>query len=384
MRCGKHILRDDQSRTHQVWNCLEYFITHRMEQIPQSDLIAALWPDMDINEPVNALKNIIYRVRTLLNTAFPEETRPFIQNKRGHYAWNNAIFCSVDAEQFERLCRQASLPDMDAQQRQALLEQGLSLYQGALLPRAAAASWTAPLRTYYSHMYLNAAITLAQLFLEQRRFEPALGLCRQGIVLEPYDETLHALLIRTLTQSGDYKAALEHYEYAGHLFRDTLGAKIPTMITDLYNQIAKPMGNVDTDVALIEQSLRTANLRRGPFLCDFDLFRQIFDIYSSLVSRTNQAMSLMLFTITDERGEVPLAGKLSAAMQLLQDIALITLRKSDIMARFSPSQYILLLCQATPENCNVVFQRLIDRFMTGSQDMNLRLTQSRCSLLPAE
>jgi len=42
MRCGKRELLDTQSRTHQVWNCLEYFLTHRTERIPQADLIAAL------------------------------------------------------------------------------------------------------------------------------------------------------------------------------------------------------------------------------------------------------------------------------------------------------------------------------------------------------
>ena len=60
------VLSDDQSRTKQVWILLEYLLTNRRSDISVDRLIDVLWEDGGVDNPANALKNLIYRLRNLL------------------------------------------------------------------------------------------------------------------------------------------------------------------------------------------------------------------------------------------------------------------------------------------------------------------------------
>lgn len=384
MRCGRRVLKEEQNRMHQVWNCLQYLITHRMEQITQAVLIEALWPNGDITEPTNALKNIIYRVRTVLSEAFPEEKRSFILSSRGCYSWNNSITYYVDAERFERLIRQAQLPEQNSASRELLLKEALSLYTGGLLPRTTGERWSTPLRTYYRHLFLNASILLTQQCMNEQKYEAALTIARKATEMEPYDESIHALLIQALAGTGDYKGAMEHYDRVSELFYNTLGTRVSSTISDLYNQIAKPVEKVATDIALIQQSLRGTVSRDGPFFCEYNLFKSIYGTYSYLIARTGQSMSLLLLTISDTQGQVPPARQLAVAMETLRSATANTLRRSDIVARFSPSQYILLLCGTTKENCDIISNRVRTKFEENCVSTDICLTQTACPVLPGQ
>ena len=55
------------AHSYQLWNLLGYLIVFRRREIPHYELIKMLWPEDDIDNPSNALKNLIYRIRTNLS-----------------------------------------------------------------------------------------------------------------------------------------------------------------------------------------------------------------------------------------------------------------------------------------------------------------------------
>ncbi len=65
-------------RSRQVISLFVFLLLHRFENISQERLIEAMWPDDESDDPVNALKNLVYRLRKVISShgkfeAIPEE-----------------------------------------------------------------------------------------------------------------------------------------------------------------------------------------------------------------------------------------------------------------------------------------------------------------------
>lgn len=74
---------------------------------PPDELVDVLWHNDEIDNPSSALKNLVYRVRTILVSHGIPGAKNIILCQRGTYSWNNALTTTVDIEEFERLIREA-------------------------------------------------------------------------------------------------------------------------------------------------------------------------------------------------------------------------------------------------------------------------------------
>ena len=126
-------INDSSSRARQLWNLLEYLITFRNRDISHEELISALWPDNRIDNPANALKNLIYRIRSDLAENRVPDSMDFILYKRGTYSYNNSLPTLVDTEEFERLIRTAGNLSLPPEERISLYQAALKLYTGDFL-----------------------------------------------------------------------------------------------------------------------------------------------------------------------------------------------------------------------------------------------------------
>ena len=69
---------------------------------------------------------------------------------------------------------------------------------------------------------------------------------------------------------------------------------------------------------------------------------------------------------------------MTAAMEALKSVAIKTLRKSDIVTRFSPTQYILLLSNINYENCEMVLKRVTDKFRQQFKQNSIEVMATQC------
>ena len=132
-RDGKTVATSD-SRMKKVWTLIAYLVLHRNDPISLEELTGILWNGSECNNPSNALKNLAYRSRRMMEPLHREGEGEFIIFANGVYLWNPDISCRVDCEEMEECYRQASSPELSPQKRLALLEQGLDEYQGDFLP----------------------------------------------------------------------------------------------------------------------------------------------------------------------------------------------------------------------------------------------------------
>lgn len=90
-----------EGRTRKLWNLLQYLLVNRNRPVPQAELFSIAHLDGKKGKPENSLKNLIYRLRGLLEESdLPKED--YILCRRGAYQWNPEISVTLDIEVLNR------------------------------------------------------------------------------------------------------------------------------------------------------------------------------------------------------------------------------------------------------------------------------------------
>lgn len=101
----KHILDEKTMHSDMLIKLLAYLMIHRRNASTIQELIDIFWGDERSENPAGALKNLMYRLRTILKKTWGD--KEFILTGRGSYQWNPHIPLELDTELFEEYCRDA-------------------------------------------------------------------------------------------------------------------------------------------------------------------------------------------------------------------------------------------------------------------------------------
>lgn len=356
-----NLLTDEINRSQKPWNVLCYLIMHRDRNVSQSELIELFWPEENSSNPVNALKTLLYRVRAMLEPLFPSETPPIL-SQRGSYSWNRDIACSVDADRFEALCLRAQEKDRSDEERMACYREATGLYKGDFLPKQENHMWVISLSTHYHALFVRAVKEYAALLEKHEQFEEMTALCSRASGLDTLDEGLHILVVRSLVKQGRDAAALERYEMATDLLYRSLGVTPSAELRDLYTAIMATEKSLETDLAVIQQSLKETAIRPGAFVCEYGFFRETYRLEARRAARNGTCVHLALLTVSLPGGGMPELGALNNTMDQLLAILTNGLRRGDVVSRYSGAQYVVMLPAANFEDSAMVMERIVSAF----------------------
>ncbi|MDD3193192.1 MAG: BTAD domain-containing putative transcriptional regulator [Oscillospiraceae bacterium] len=362
LQAGGHEVDESRNRARQLWNLLEYLIAFRHRDISPDELVDVLWHEDEIDNPSSALKNLVYRIRTILVSHNIPYAKDMILCRRSTYSWNNALSTTVDIEEFERLIREADDKSSSPAEQLDLYLEALTYYKGDLLPKSSFEEWVVPLSTYYHSLYVKCVAKTVQLLANAGRHQEIVDIAEQAIVIDQFEESFHEALICALIAIGNQQRAMTHYEYVTNLFYRELGVKPSERLRSLYREIIKNVQHVETDLEIIKEDLREASLARGAFFCEYEVFKNIYQLEMRSAERTGQPMFLLLLTISCADGQVPSRKLLNTSIERLRDCLRICLRRSDVVARFSATQFVALLSSLTFENSMMVQERILNRF----------------------
>lgn len=370
---GDVLIDDDISRSHKMWNLLAYLIVHRDRNVPQEELIDILWPDDNSQNPGNALKTLLYRTRATVLPLLGDEPQ-LILSQRGSYSWNHSLYCAVDAEQFAELAQQANNKSLPNAERLELYQQAVSLYKQDFLPRLSEQLWVIPLATYYHGLYLDTVFEYAQLLLAAEKYVELANLIKVAVLIEPYDDKLHALLITALLRQGNSLAALNHYDVATDLLYRNFGVRPSEELRDLYHEIMKERKNLEMDLAVIQNDLQEAASRPGAFVCDYGFFREAYRLEARRSGREGSCVHVALITVSLPDGKTPSLRPLNATMDQLLDAIRLNLRRGDVITRYSGAQYVLMLPTANYEDSQMVMERIVNSFYQQNRKNFLKIS----------
>ena len=372
LQVDQQVLTDEINRSQKLWNVLCYLIVHRDRNVPQSELIELFWGEENSSNPSNALKTLLYRVRSLLEPLFPDGPEPIL-SQRGSYSWNPAIACTVDAESMEALCRQASASGT-AQKRTALYRQAVGLYRGDFLPKLDTQMWVVSLSAHYHALFLEAVKSYAALLEQAQNYEEMAELCTRASQLDPLDESLHILIVRALLRQGKDAAALSHYEAATDLLYRNLGVRPSEELRELYREIMATEESLETDLEVIQGHLKETAARPGAFVCEYGFFREAYRLEARRAARNGACVHVALITVSLPDGSMPPLHVLTATMDQLLTVLSGNLRRGDVVSRYSTSQYVILLPAANFEDSTMVMDRIVSAYSRQYRRNYLKLS----------
>ncbi|MGW3287613.1 AfsR/SARP family transcriptional regulator [Streptomyces sp. NPDC001002] len=190
-------------------------------------LIEEIWSETPPHDAPAALQALIARLRRTLG-------KDAITSPPGGYRLT-ATPDDVDLFVFERLVHEATtaLSNDDATTAAHTLDTALALWRGPAL--ADLPDRTAATRANALHLEATRAHTEASLRLG--RAQELVPRLRELTTTHPYDEPLHALLIRALRDTGRTADALAAYETARHTLAEGLGADPGPQLRALHTEL---------------------------------------------------------------------------------------------------------------------------------------------------
>ena len=353
---------------------LEYLIMKKGHAVSHHELLDTLWGDKESNNPATALRTLLHRYRSLVEQSGLPELADSIITLRGSYQWNSNLDCEIDVFEFERLCheaRQVALPIRERIERYLKL---LSLYTGPLLTNTADEMWVVPKSVFYHDLFLESIFTLIDLLKAEEEHDMVVQVCRKAMDVDMFDEKLHLELMLALVKTGKKREALSQYYFATDLHYKQLGVQPSEEIRSVYKLIVQADQEMEIDIEKVQAMLEEDEETSGGFVCEYEIFKEIYQLQRRMVERYNSTIFLVLLTVSNTFEQNFDSLVLDKIMKRLLNVTRKNLRRGDTISRYSAMQYVILLPTVNSETGKLVMERIKNIFYASHVKSSVMLT----------
>lgn len=368
VRRNEQVLSQDSTRSNRVWELFKYLVSNRHKGIVPEIALENLWPEQEYADPRGAIRALIFRLRKLLG---PSPTgQEYIQFSQGCYRWNSEVDYWLDIEEFEQKARQASEIKSDNPMKAAeILQEAISLYQGEYLPESYYSQWTIPIRNYYHTLYLQVVLDFIALLEAHNEHSKMINICEQALLTHPYEEDLHKYYLQALLREGRVKQAQNHHAYIKHKFYQDLGLKLSPELDNIL-PITDSQEKNSLDLNGVQERLKGNKDEIGAFVCTSEVFREIYQLERRRGERIGISVFVALVTIIPSYVSRS-SSSTKGTMDGLELFLVNSLRKGDVIARWSNNQYVLMLPGLAYEQGEKVMERIKNGFNNNNRAISM-------------
>ncbi len=337
---------------------IQYLMLNKDEPVPNTKLFEVLWPEEESSNPENALKTLVSRMRVILNGIAPGFGDSIVST-RGAYQWKMQPGMTVDYYEVVDLVKKLMpVEAFDVQTGEEYRRLAL-LYKGDLLQgQNAQCEWAVPRAVLLHGQYLKAIYHYIDILKKADNFEEIVNVTRVALDIDAFDERLHLELLNALTKTDRNNEALQQYKHITNLHYRYLGVQPPAAIQDFYKQIMQARSDLEFNMEAIRSELLENNRVRGAFICEYTVFKEIYNLQIRNLERLGVPMFLVLVMINSVDGTPLPPLKLDEIMQNLLEILRTNLRKGDAITHYLPAQCALLLPTVNYETGSMVIERI--------------------------
>lgn len=352
-----------KGNTKRVWLLVQYLLVHRYETVSIDTLVSDLWNGNLCGDPKNALKNLVYRARSLLRELSGSSRLQFIEFMDDTYRWNNRCECEIDSEQFLALFHKGEDCDGDSEveQKAECYRQAAALYSGAFLEKSSYDEWVVQKAGEYAEVYKKCVENLCKILFSMHEYAEADSVCRTALQRQPYEVPFYRLLLQACVGDGRRSDALAYYLRTKELFARKFRVDISEGLQPFYSQLVNCGGSVETNLEEIKSDLREQQNDGGAFFCDYDLFRMIYRVQNRTARRTGIRAFLALFSL-QVLPEESAGDALYHAAQKLREAVVSSLRSADVVTSYSSVQFLAILPAVSYEDATGVVERVQKNF----------------------
>lgn len=127
------------------------------------------------------------------------------------------------------------------------------------------------------------------------------------------------------------------------------------------------------DLDKIMDAIKNQGTYQGAFQVDYTEFNHIYDFVKHMSARNKKETQLLLFTLFSSDGSEVKLERMETAMQCMEQAICKSLRGVDVGARYSSSQFLVVLLGTERENVRVVTERIVQNYfkLYGEKDITL-------------
>ena len=347
---------------------LEYLVLNQKKSVSVTELFETIWPEDENANPESSLKTLVSRLRATLAREGLERA---IETRGGTYYW--ALPAYVDVFEFEEVCTAVKGVKELSVQTVRDYERILALYKGNLLPDSSTEAWVFSRSNYYREQYLKYAGEYARLLLASERFEDASRVCRVALNIDAFDSALNLGLMTALVKLGKNREALAQYEHTTQMHYAYLGEQPSEEILDFYKELIRVDNETDSNIDEIVSDLADGEEEGGAFVCEYAIFKDIYQLHMRNLKRMGASMFIVLTTLSTIDHEPFAPFVLDKLMRELLDCLKNNLRGGDTVSRFGPSQFAILLPMVDYDKGRIAMERVKNAFYRKCHNANFLL-----------
>lgn len=336
---GENEFPQEKKRSVQVELLIVYLILNRNANITNPQLIDFLWSDGNADKPEGALRNLIYRARKEMKQFFKEVD--CIKSKGRSYYWNPEVECRVDYEEMLKLCRRVEQEDNPYRKHERCLEM-INKYHGEVLPEFNYNDWILEINNLLERNCLEAILKTLTILANNNLYEQVLQICNHQNSQKIMDTRLYEMKLYAYYKTGKTDLALSFYRQIVDYYYSKYGIEVSQRLKEIYEMILDTSPATQIDVEELEKSLTVDDNNDNTFYCDFDVFKNIYQINVRSARRSMKARILTLLTIVDTSGCLD-EKAIRQEADILREVILNSLRKNDVYSKFNMTQYSLIL-----------------------------------------
>ena len=358
------------SRDSQFTRLMEILLHYSDTGVGRAQLEEMLFDDSRSTDPHHMLRSVIYNSKKKLEReGLPHDCIVF---SNGIYRWTETIPVEEDAKQFEEMVRRAGEVE-DPEERAKRYQDACFFYRGEFLPDQTGSFWVMQEERRYYDMFCRSMEQALDYHRSLGNFVAMEKLGKYAAKVHPLSDW-ESITMEALLGLNRFDEASELYERTADYYLEELGVRPAFAGMNVLEQIASRMENQYSMVDEIQMFLTSPESEHpeGGFLVSLPVFQGIYRMFERMIDRSGQSAYLMLCTIVNGKGNPMKEGAvLSRLTERLSDAICASVRHSDVVCRYSKSQYLVLLIDTTREDCAIIQKRIDRHFKTEGQRTGL-------------
>ncbi|QNL44846.1 diguanylate cyclase [Oscillibacter hominis] len=116
------------------------------------------------------------------------------------------------------------------------------------------------------------------------------------------------------------------------------------------------------DMERIREELSEQEMIPGAYCQDYETFKSIYRFVERRMRRVNMPVCILLFTLTDGKGEFPDLHQREAQMHVLQESIQNSLRSGDVFTQYTSCQFLVMVSDSDSSQAEGIAERISDVF----------------------
>ncbi len=367
---GKPVL-NRMKKASKVSHLLQILLYTGSGGIRREVLLSRLYGGDGSKDRANNLRVTVYHLRKILReTELSDKADICIRN--GMYAFESDCAIEIDAHLFDELHREAETAQ--GSRRLELLKKACAVYGGYFLPLLSGEEWVAVEDAHYQRGYTRCVEEVCRLLKEQGDYEELLRLCGRAAALYPFDEW-QIWQVDGLMALGRLRESAELYERTVDLYREEFPVQPPEQMSHCLRRMEDRMRTETEDLHQIREYLREKGAGAGAYYCSYPGFVDSYRIAARMAEGPGQAAYLLLCSILDERKRRPTGtDSFQEVSEALKNSIKESLNPEDIFTRYGKGQFLAILSEADPGECQRMISRIDESFRRREKSRRLRIT----------